>query len=397
MTSPQSVESIDLNLPTIQRFCCENHMENLAFLYNSQAHEDLGPEPQLRTPEEFAKISGAAVAGLVGSVAAATVLTNAPEASAVVRRGDICPAVGQVQSALQSSGFYGGGSVDDIFGGGTEDAVVAFQRARGLSQDGIVGPQTADALGLGDAENPNSPFLFGNSCTGGTVPPPITQEVTGVVSTYSGAGILTRSSPDGGIAGNGFGDGELVYYDLNSRTSAGGYTWVLITSGRNSGYWVAEDFLIEDFPGPPIGQEASGIVSASSGLYTRSSPNGSIAGDGFVDGETVFYDPSSATFAGGYTWVLITSGRNSGYWVALDFIGDGFGPPIGQEASGIVSASSGLYTRSSPNGSIAGSGFADGAIVFYDPSSATFAGGYTWVLITSGANTGYWVALDFLY
>lgn len=53
--------------------------------------------------------------------------------------------VRELQRALAAAGFDPG-SADGIFGESTEAAVVAFQQANGLSLDGIVGPETAEAL-----------------------------------------------------------------------------------------------------------------------------------------------------------------------------------------------------------------------------------------------------------
>jgi putative chitinase len=52
-----------------------------------------------------------------------------------------------LQQALQAAGFSPG-AIDGSFGPGTEAAVLAFQRSEGLAADGIVGPNTAAALGL---------------------------------------------------------------------------------------------------------------------------------------------------------------------------------------------------------------------------------------------------------
>jgi hypothetical protein len=51
----------------------------------------------------------------------------------------------ELQRALARAGFDPG-SPDGTFGQSTEAAVIAFQQANGLSPDGIVGPETADAL-----------------------------------------------------------------------------------------------------------------------------------------------------------------------------------------------------------------------------------------------------------
>lgn len=56
----------------------------------------------------------------------------------------------KVQKALKANGFPAIG-VDGDFGRGTLTAVVAFQKRSGLDGDGIVGQNTADALGIGDA------------------------------------------------------------------------------------------------------------------------------------------------------------------------------------------------------------------------------------------------------
>ena len=54
----------------------------------------------------------------------------------------------QVQQALNSKGYWCG-TADSIFGPKTYSAVIRFQREAGLDVDGIVGPQTKKALGLG--------------------------------------------------------------------------------------------------------------------------------------------------------------------------------------------------------------------------------------------------------
>lgn len=71
-----------------------------------------------------------------------------PEAFAVRKKGDKGMSVCQLQQALNRL-HYSAGKVDGIFGTGTEAAVKSFQTANKLPADGIVGPNTWNALGLG--------------------------------------------------------------------------------------------------------------------------------------------------------------------------------------------------------------------------------------------------------
>lgn len=53
----------------------------------------------------------------------------------------------QIQQKLKDLGYYFG-SVDGIYGNATRNAVIAFQKANGLTADGVAGPKTIAALGL---------------------------------------------------------------------------------------------------------------------------------------------------------------------------------------------------------------------------------------------------------
>lgn len=65
------------------------------------------------------------------------------------RLGATGPEVKQIQARLAELGLYRG-PLDADFGGGTEAAVVAFQRTRQLGSDGAVGDDTWRALFAGD-------------------------------------------------------------------------------------------------------------------------------------------------------------------------------------------------------------------------------------------------------
>jgi peptidoglycan L-alanyl-D-glutamate endopeptidase CwlK len=64
---------------------------------------------------------------------------------ATLKRGSSGPDVLTLQSTLKQLGFDPNG-VDGMFGPGTESAVIAFQKSKGLTPDGMVGPNTAAAL-----------------------------------------------------------------------------------------------------------------------------------------------------------------------------------------------------------------------------------------------------------
>lgn len=64
-----------------------------------------------------------------------------------VKRGDRGPAVEAMQALLAAAG-YSPGPVDGAFGPATDAALRAFQKARGLTVDGVCGPQTWHALAL---------------------------------------------------------------------------------------------------------------------------------------------------------------------------------------------------------------------------------------------------------
>lgn len=75
----------------------------------------------------------------------------------VLRYGSRGSSVRELQTRLKRWGYYTG-SIDGIYGSGTQEAVKRFQRKNGLSVDGIVGRQTAAALGmtLGGSSNSSS-------------------------------------------------------------------------------------------------------------------------------------------------------------------------------------------------------------------------------------------------
>lgn len=80
-----------------------------------------------------------AIAGLQGTE------TSGRQAFAVINRGMSGKAVESLQRALASTGYYLQ-SIDGQFGAATEGALKLFQRARGLTVDGVAGRETFAAL-----------------------------------------------------------------------------------------------------------------------------------------------------------------------------------------------------------------------------------------------------------
>lgn len=72
-----------------------------------------------------------------------------PALPALSRRGSRGEEVKQIQTVLKDRELYEG-NIDGIYGSQTEKAVIQFQKQMGLTPDGIVGPKTPSAMGLGD-------------------------------------------------------------------------------------------------------------------------------------------------------------------------------------------------------------------------------------------------------
>lgn len=107
------------------------------------------------------KLLGLVLALTLALLALGPKTNTALAASVNLRKGAQGTLVKTVQQKLKNWGYYDG-SVDGIFGTGTENAVKYFQRSNGLTADGIIGPATAAKLGIqldnsGNASGGSSP------------------------------------------------------------------------------------------------------------------------------------------------------------------------------------------------------------------------------------------------
>ena len=75
--------------------------------------------------------------------------------NALSKMGSTGSEVSKIQSRLKEWGYYNG-AVDGIFGTATRDAVIKFQKANGLTPDGIVGNKTLAAIGINGGSSYNS-------------------------------------------------------------------------------------------------------------------------------------------------------------------------------------------------------------------------------------------------
>ena len=92
---------------------------------------------------------------MIASVAIPVVGASRKSLPTLSRYGSTGTEVKNIQTVLKKLGYYSG-SIDGIYGSGTRNAVIRFQRDCGLTQDGICGPVTLLYLGLGGNSSSSS-------------------------------------------------------------------------------------------------------------------------------------------------------------------------------------------------------------------------------------------------
>lgn len=88
-----------------------------------------------------------AIVALILAVASVVLVTLTSADAASYQRGSSGETVRQIQTKLRNWGYYTG-SVDGVYGSGTEKAVRLFQQKNGLTVDGKAGAQTLAAMGI---------------------------------------------------------------------------------------------------------------------------------------------------------------------------------------------------------------------------------------------------------
>lgn len=82
--------------------------------------------------------------------------SSAPRAAAVTQPTVAPEMVRQVQSKLRDSGYYKQGSVDGVWGSGTEAAVRSYQHDHSLTANGQLDVPTLQALNLAGGSSTNA-------------------------------------------------------------------------------------------------------------------------------------------------------------------------------------------------------------------------------------------------
>lgn len=130
-------------------------METLAYLHLSDAYEDPTAEPrELKLFEglNWKNLPNSAGIRFLSLALSVAILSTATHAMAL-QRGNSGSEVTTLQRNLQIAGFYDG-PITGYYGQLTRSAVIRFQRASGLTPDGIAGTRTLAALENRGGENP---------------------------------------------------------------------------------------------------------------------------------------------------------------------------------------------------------------------------------------------------
>lgn len=129
---------------------------------------------------KFQASTGLTVDGVVGPSTRSALQQPQPSPSAstpdpndgLLEQGESGTEVAELQRRLKNLNYYNG-AIDGDFGRLTADAVLRFQRAQGLTPDGVVGPSTLAALGRleNSSTSTSTPSSSNNSATHNSTTP----------------------------------------------------------------------------------------------------------------------------------------------------------------------------------------------------------------------------------
>ncbi len=129
---------------------------HLVSSYESPRTSDFNGSLVLFRGVNWSQLSGACWMPVLATAIGLSILGASKPAQATVYYGDRGYEVKQVQYALQDYGYFHG-KATGYYGKITKHAVKAFQADYGLHPDGVVGPATAAAMGLGSYGHHSKP------------------------------------------------------------------------------------------------------------------------------------------------------------------------------------------------------------------------------------------------
>lgn len=148
----------------------------------------------------------------------------------LLKKGSSGPDVTNLQTTLAQLGFDPNG-IDGVFGPGTEAAVIAFQQSKGLTPDGIVGPNTLAALQAetGSASTPGNAGSVAATGAGTTAALTANASVDAVAKMFPGVpiGNIQNNLPFvlQALSDAGLGDKNMVLMALATiRAETGNFT-----------------------------------------------------------------------------------------------------------------------------------------------------------------------------
>jgi peptidoglycan hydrolase-like protein with peptidoglycan-binding domain len=128
-------------------------MENLAYIHLAEAYEQQNIPYTSSRKIKWPNFSARAISSAISVVLTASVFGATVPALATMKVGDSGEQVVQVQRRLQELGYFKFNATG-YYGSLTKEAVKKFQQNNGLVADGVIGPNTEQALNQTYPETP---------------------------------------------------------------------------------------------------------------------------------------------------------------------------------------------------------------------------------------------------
>lgn len=241
----------------------------------------------------------------LGSAAGFALIGSTLPAGAIVLQGSSCNAVTDIQEALTAKKYDVGG-VDGIFGAKTHAAVLKFQTDQKLQADGIVGVNTAQALGLSGNAYASGALCEASTVTTGTntatATPASNSAATSVASNQTkqeyiviAEALNVRSGPS-----SSYDVVDLLFKDDQVEATPSQAGWLEIEKGK----WISDRFVqlksaSNTTAAAPVSNSASSAPNSGSATVSNATADESQAVN-YIDIQQL--DPALVT---GYVQVTV--------------------------------------------------------------------------------------------